>query len=245
MATRYSPARELRALERESEKLRAIQADPYQFGQISDKREFYKRLKQIDSNLQIMSPPPIKDEAERGALETRAEQLKGFIVSENKQARLPAMPSYYDSWNMRAGVTGQTRRWNDKVNNWNLGADGKPVRSKYGAAHEYKDIQTRLVPRDEQEVDPDFRSLEKLRPENRSSTASEYRTSSFAPGAGIPEEKWVEAVGPKEEKKAAPKERKSREVPIEAQCKMLKKDGSACTGRAMKGQSYCMAHRPR
>ena len=242
MATRYSTARELRALERESEKMRAMESDPYTFGSIQDKRDFYKRKKQLGEQLERSTPPPVKDDAERATLEKRADQLKEFIVSEDGHSRLAAMPSHYDSWQMRAGVTGQVRRWNDKVNNFNIDAEGKPVRSKYGAAHEYKDILTRITPRDEQEVDPDFRSLEKLRPEKREGTAADYRSSSFALGRGIPDEKWEEAVGKKE---AAPKERKLREVPIEAQCKMLKKDGTACTGRVMRGKNYCMAHKPK
>lgn len=243
MATKYSTARELRALEREAEKMRAVEADPYLYGSV-DKREFVKRKKQVDHQLSVQTPPPVASDAERAALERRAEQLKHFCVSEDPKSKLAGMPSHYDSWQMRAGVTGQTRRWNDKVNNWNIGPDGVPIRSKYGAAHEYKDIMTRLTPREEQEVDPDFRSLEKFRPESRTADAASYRRSTFAPGAGVTEEKWEEAVGTEKPKKA-PKERKPREVPAELQCKMLKKDGSACTGRAMKGQDYCMAHRPR
>ena len=250
MATKYSTARELRALERESEKMRALKSDPYTFGSIQDKREFYKREKQVNDQLQAASPPPVKDAADGAMLNVRLSKLKEFIVEEDKERRLAGMPSHYDTWQMRAGVTGQVRRWNDKINNWNIDAEGKPVRSKYGAAHEYKDILTRTTPREEQEVDPDFRSLEKLRPEKREGTAADYSRSSFAPGRGVSDEKWEEAVGPKEPPKP-PKERKERKrrerapVPLELQCKQLKKDGSACVGRALIGHDYCMAHKPK
>jgi len=242
MGTKYATARELKGMDRELDSLRAIEGDPYKFGSIEDKGQFRRRKKQIEERVEKETPPAIKDDAERKRLEERAEQLASYMLHECKDNRKPAMTTQYEEWERPSGAVGKHRQWNDKVNNWTITTDGKVTRSKYGAMAEWKDIQSRLVPRDEQEIDPDYRSFEKLRPQNRPSSAADYPRTQFAPGSGMTQEQWDASFGTddKAESKVG-----NRARSVEEQCTAIKKDGTLCVARRLPGIEFCVFHRPK
>lgn len=230
MATRYGNVREVRNAERELQQISKIENDPYTFGSIQNKTEFYRRKEQVTSRVNRLKAPTPTD-TQRKSLEKRNALLEEFIKGKADQIRKPAMPSKEEMWDAPAGSIGKHRAWQDRVSNYTVTEDGKPVRAKdgYGAASEWKDIQRQLVDVEEQEMDPDVASIERLRPDKRDhSSFSDYKRMSFAPGANVPQEVWDKTVGPKEE--AVP------------QCQRLKKDGSACMASALPGRDCCSAH---
>lgn len=251
MATKTATARELNSLDREMKTLDAIRQDNYQWGSITEKRNFNARLGQLQERSKKMTPLPIMSDSERQQLERRSEVLEQFIKLPVKECNKPEMPTRQEMWQTPAGAVGKHRKWQDRVSNWTVDDSGNIVRAKdgYGADSEWKDIQGRLHSREEQELDPDCRNLERLRPDRSESVSlADLPRKSFALGATVSQEQWNETVGPKEppvHRKDKKTRRHRAPVPVELQCKQTKKDGSACVGRALIGKDYCMAHKPK
>jgi hypothetical protein len=229
VATKYATHRQVQDTERELRDLKRVKNDPYLYGSVPNKPDFAKREKEVEDRLTRIKPPGVSA-SERKRLESRNELLEEFIRGKADEIRKPAMPTKQQMWDSPAGAVGQHRMWQDRVNNFTVGEDGKAGRAKggYGAMSEWKDNCRRLADDEQREMDPDISSPEQLRPDKRDqSSFADYRKLNFSPGVGIPQEKWDEAVGT---------------VPVAGQCERLRKDGKACTAPAMTGHDCCLAH---
>jgi len=262
MATRYGTAGEVIKTTRELESARALEADPYRFGMIEDKNEFRKRKASLEAQVKRITPPPITTDAERSVLEHRSKVLENFIrgPARFKGSELPAMQSKVERWEKPAGAVGRFNRHQNKMKNLTVDLAGNVVRAEggYGAVSEWKDIQRRLTPLDEQLVDPDVCNVDRLQPAKAGIGLADRRRMSFAPGAYVSEEQWNETFGepeaepptasaasqPKPVPEAAPiKPKKEKRVMTEAdQCIEIRNDGTRCTGWKMHGKEHCFGH---
>ena len=246
MATKYGTAREIESTKKELDQIRSLESDPYRFGSINDKSQFRKRKEGLESRLQSLTPPPVKSDDERKTLESRRTMLESFIQGKYESSGFdkPAMQPKQEMWDNPAGATGRLRKWENVVKNYNLDDKGNIVKAKsgYGAISEWKDINRRLVHPEEQMVDPDATSIEKIRPDsNVGRSFIDLKKMSFAQGANVSQEQWDEAVGnytpPKKKTKVMP--------PAEKQCEFFKKDGTRCTGYKVHGKEFCLGHSPK
>ena len=204
MPTKYGKPELIKDTSDRLKKMEAIKNDPYRFGVIQDKKVFYERERKLREKAKRITPPPVESGREGDKLLKRQKQLVEFMIEPCAEIRKPAMTSYADHWKLRSGVVGQLRAWDERTKNYNLDANGKPVRVKdgYGAVFEWKDNQRMIYDTEEQISDPDLASIETFRPQNSTGTFMDYRRMTFAPGAGVSEERYNEAVGITPEKEA-------------------------------------------
>ena len=169
------------------------------------------------------------------------------------------MPSKFDQWEKSAGNLDRHMDWEDKTKRYNVDPSGKVVEASdgYGAGFDWKDIQSRLIPLEEQLRRPNCRNLASLRSESASGRRlADRRKMNFAQGAGVTDEQWEDVFGPGEpeppveeeiEEPPAEEPKKRRQwarepVTEETQCAATKKNGLRCTCRKVPGTQYCMSH---
>lgn len=231
MSVKYGTLRQIEDAEAKLANLEKTEGNPYLWGSIDDKSVFNKEKRRTLDTLKALKPPPVTSEAERKSLEARSALLASYIVGECPENRKPAMQSKQEMWGIPSGSRGAFLTWNDRIQNWNLTPDGTPIRNKYGAVDEWKDINRRLADPEMQRLDPDVCNIERLRPQKREhSEAARYKRTAYAQGAGITQEQWDATIGPKEkvEKKT---------------CAGIRKNGERCSSTKVKTGDYCAAHR--
>jgi hypothetical protein len=242
MATKYGTAREILDTTKELDGLKAIESDSYRFGGIQDKKNFRRKKEQLTSRVSAITPPPVTTDAERTQLMDRAAKLEAFIQGKYAGTGVSkaAMPPQCDQKEDPVGAVGRHISWENGAKNYTVDAKGNVVRAKggYGALFEWKDIKRRLHPLEEQLMDPDTSNVEQLRSQSYAGRSLIDRPSmTYAPGAGVSQEKWDETFAEPDEPK---KEMKT--FPVEMQCIEVKANGDKCTGKKMHGKDYCLGH---
>lgn len=213
MGTKYANYAEREKLNKDLKHMEEQKANPYVYGGLDDPPAFEKKLVQLRHEVEKKTPPPVKDDKERKTLQSRLNDLEAFITLESSDVRKPSMPSEYQQEKNPAGAVGQHLQWEHSITHNNVDGNGNVVRNPgYSAFDERKDIMRRLDPEAE-EFDPEYTSIEKIRPKEKpNSSFSDYRKMSFAQGAGISQEKWDEAVGPRPDPKAESRRRSSERM---------------------------------
>lgn len=204
MGTKYANFAEREKLNKDVAHMENQKSNPYVYGGLDDQNAFDKKLQQLKHEQATKTPPPVKDDNERKALESRLNNLEAFIRLDVPEISKPAMPSEYQQEHNPAGAVGQHIAWERGITGYNVDDNGKVVRnSAYSAFDERKDIIRRLKG-DEEEYNPELTSIEMIRPATKdSSSFSDYRKMSFAQGSGVSQEKWDETVGPRPDPKEA------------------------------------------
>lgn len=247
MGTHFGKGSELNAINEELKQLNNIASDPYVFGGVHDKREFFKRKKMAEDAKASLTPPPINGDSERRRLEARRDLLGSFIASEVPEIKKPAKLTRQEQWDKPAGAVGRHQAYERAIQRFNVDDTGKPVLNpQYAAAHEYKDVCRRLA-EEEGEWNQDVANLGVLERDHRDkSSFSDYARMNFAPGAGVSQERWdatfrdVPAATPV----TVDKRTKAGREPLapEKRCTAVKSNGDPCPARRQAGSDQCYFH---
>jgi hypothetical protein len=242
MGTKYGTVRQIEAKEKELAQLEALEADSYRFGQIREKETFRIRKNLIKRNLEAITPPPVKNDAERLKLEARATLLENFLKGEynGPDLKKPAPLSRADRWERPTGATGVFLANERARKHYTVLANGDVVKAAggYGAAFELKDIRRRLASRDEQVENPDIGNVDFQSESFSGRHLMDRRSMSFAQGANVSEAHYDKAVGRK-------RDGIKRPLPLSMRCTKTRKDGSPCAGKRVGNKDYCLAHKPK
>jgi len=202
---------EITKMERQSRRMDSevsaglIDSASFSHDRIDDKAGFMARLKNKKERLRLITPPSIKELAERGVTEDnlrkRAEQLAKFIVMPH--GKFPRMRSRIEMDQCPAGADDMERLYHQKISHHNITRDGEMVKtdhgkSQYPAYAEFKNLCRILGKDSESELDSSLANLELLRPDNVADkdTLMNFRTRTYAnPAANLNAQEYEDRVG--------------------------------------------------
>ena len=225
MPPKYATKRRVDKLNRELKSIETIESNPFLLSGINNRTEFDRTKKRIKDEIRQVTPPQVKDQ-ERKALESRRGLLAKAIQSPIPEVKKPAYSSEKDQWDRKSGAVGIHNRNKAITQHYNLDANGRVVKSAYSMSDEYKDL-CRTLDWENEDYDPDNASLEKLRPSvSPHSSAADYMHMTYAPGRGISEDQYQQAV----------------EDAPDITCQSNKKNGEKCGSVRLPGTKFCRHH---